>query len=488
MEEKKEDNLIEICIDFYPENYLLGYNKVYYLGIKRVEYVKRIKHIRNKEFMFCCDLLKLKEYEEFDGKVKKEYWTYDNCYMVMDALKMNDINHIKFIMKYIKTDLIYYNSSVICCTLLDYCIKNCSFDVTRYLVEQYNLKYTYNINIMSNIVVQYSDQLFKVKKLSIDNINNIPSLYYYAALNNDLDFMKKLFRLNYRHTDLILLGAAISGNLEIIKWVYANGFENRSPINMKKGYIDRNERRVQADFQYELMRNGHIKCFKYILNRGYAPNVFAIYGAAENGNIENIHWLLDWNKIGNVRNFTLSINRRTEIYSMYEYFLVYGIMSINIKTIKWILQCPLQAVTVRSFELALDLGNVKIITLLAENYKDILNWEIAEYLSDRYYPIIHMTSLQYIFNIKGIKYDDQCMNEILHTKDIELIEYVYKFTKINTKTIATALYIGNINILRWLINNNCKYNYNELKYELQEFDIDFTSLHKFMLESLEKES
>lgn len=89
MELKQNEITIEFLDLFekiFPEKYI--YKSVY-------------TNIKNLNFVKCGDMLKLEEYGEFEKQFKYDYFSMDNCVLVIDTIKSNNAEHFKYLLNYI---------------------------------------------------------------------------------------------------------------------------------------------------------------------------------------------------------------------------------------------------------------------------------------------------------------------------------------------------------------------------------------------------
>lgn len=126
------------------------------------KYIISTEDKTNKNFYFCCDLLKLKEYKEFEKKIKNEYWSLDNCLMVRETINSDDLDLFKYILKYIN---ITNMGNIIC-----YCRINNKINIYEYL---YNLTPNYIITHKIEITCYVCQILFTMNYTWECNKNKI---------------------------------------------------------------------------------------------------------------------------------------------------------------------------------------------------------------------------------------------------------------------------------------------------------------------------
>ena len=215
---------------------------------KEKVYIKINDNIKNLNFVKCCDLLILKEYEEFEKLIKKEYYTMDNCIMIIDVINSNDVDHFKYILKFIHFKNLH-NILLYCFVknhnnLIDYIMKNnpqfnsyvkyieLSINNTKYYFNKYINKikfgesypllyimttlkigdYDYGENILSKLDMYCTDSIYERKSViymdfSMDNCTKIILDKKYIKIYDILKNSKKLcsYTIVYHLTDYIHL-------------------------------------------------------------------------------------------------------------------------------------------------------------------------------------------------------------------------------------------------------------------------------------------
>lgn len=171
-------------------------------------------NLTNKSFVFACDLLKLKEYKEFEeSKISKNYWKLDNCLMVTETLQSNDVNHYKYIEQYIEVKNIEH--------LIYYCCYIGSFQIMDYLMMKCNKKLHYNV--LAYISVKHS--LYFIKKYSklikVDAYMLCQTIKY-KNLDNVKWILDKIKYVSDEYMDNVNDISSDYGTIEILNYLYTN--------------------------------------------------------------------------------------------------------------------------------------------------------------------------------------------------------------------------------------------------------------------------
>lgn len=154
------------------------------------KYIIKNNNGKNKDFMFCCDLLKLKEYDEFEKKIKNIFWNMDNCYIIMDCIKDNNTKHFKYISKFINIA----NPE----QLLIYCCKNNYINIVYILIDTYDLKHIqlYVEQSMLGGSIKMFNKYLDMMKLSKELFNN-------TIISGNIDNLKILEKLHKKKGSLL---------------------------------------------------------------------------------------------------------------------------------------------------------------------------------------------------------------------------------------------------------------------------------------------
>ena len=212
--------IIEICYDSEELDFMTIASDV---PIK-FNHIKKYNNVKNKKFVFCCDMLilslespKQKKYEEFEKLIKNEYFSMDNCIMIIDVINTNNVEHFKYILQYIKFKtnkqleiLCYYCSQRRLFNIVEY--------INNYLLDDLNMYYCVVISMLSGSMYLYK----KYKHLIKDTENAILT---YASSYGDLSIMKFLVEDGCKSNCYILPYSTMSKDLSIVKWVIGNLYD-----------------------------------------------------------------------------------------------------------------------------------------------------------------------------------------------------------------------------------------------------------------------
>ena len=251
MEEKK----VEVTIDF-------GYGSLY--DIKKMIHIKKYDYVKEKDFVFCCDLLNLKEYDEFEKKLKDKYWNYDNGIMVMDVIKQNNVKHFEYILQYITITAAYFEDIII------YCGENKLFSLIYYILDNklVNSKYHYEIAASSSISVGSLDVIKKYSHMLKHFPQRVSNM---SVLNGDIKNIQYLKKIGYRFNNTLNYIIA-SNNVENINWFKRNGVRILNNFNLNTipniklptmvWLIQNRNINFSVNIVSQIIRNGNINIIK----------------------------------------------------------------------------------------------------------------------------------------------------------------------------------------------------------------------------------
>ena len=161
--------------------------------------------VLDNNFIFCCDLLKLEEYKEFDKKVKKEYFTLYNSYLIIDTITNNHVESFKHLLKSIKIKNI--DEVLLYCCGTTY--NNITDYILKYNADLLDYKKYIDINIKSGSI--YLIKKFNNVKLN----NNWLILLAKKGKLSDVKWLSKKIKLS----DKIFEVAIENNNTEVINWL-----------------------------------------------------------------------------------------------------------------------------------------------------------------------------------------------------------------------------------------------------------------------------
>lgn len=197
------------------------------MNIKKVEILTKENHpnglkiygnsSKSKNYNNCKNFLIEKKYNEFKKLIKNKYWSYNNGLMVIDILKLDNIDQFKYILNFINVSnmehIVYY-----CCV---YGLKN----IAIYLIEKYNYK---NYDKYVKLSIEYNPYILNKY---MDKIILNKDIFRLAALTHkNTNLLKRLKNLGCPYDEYVFSNAAENGNLESIKWLYLNNFPHNGMV------------------------------------------------------------------------------------------------------------------------------------------------------------------------------------------------------------------------------------------------------------------
>lgn len=287
---------------------------------KFYDFANDCKEQRNKDFMFCCDLLKLKEYKEFEKKVKFKYFNLDNFRLVRETIDSNNVEHFKYILDYVNIQNME--------EVLLYCCKHGFNNIVDYILDnnkqfnKYNLYMEYS-SMNSLYLVKKYRKIYKDINLNVRVINN-------TVATNNMENIKWLMENNYNFNFTTLNYAIGTNNLEIIKFVRKN-----------------NKNRCYTNNIYSCgVSTGNITIMNWIYKQKSKPgeqgfdliqNYRAYESATEENNMEMLNWLYDHNCCRHQydRNITIDNNDFRNKRVMREIY-INAMKHKNIKMLNWL--------------------------------------------------------------------------------------------------------------------------------------------------------
>ena len=240
------------------------------------KYVIEQNYLRDKDFMFCCDLLKLKEYEEFEKKIKPEYYVNDNFLLVMETINTNDVEHFKYIEKYI--ELKYINDITLYCYLnnlnniADYLLLQCkNFDYENCAFLSEGRGYIY-FTIKYHKYLDFNDYKYMSKVIKYGSLKEIQFIYnkynpklkhgtyeIYNITVGKLEWLHKYNKKLHQHSILIIIR---KNNIILMKCLIKHKYKFIRSICTALSTIGSLEmiRLISTKFDYN--------CIEYIITRG----------------------------------------------------------------------------------------------------------------------------------------------------------------------------------------------------------------------------
>ena len=439
-----------------------------------IDFTKRVyDNITNKNFVWCCDLLILKNYKEFEKILKREYLSMDNGIIVIDVVNSNDVEHFKYILDYVE---IYDIERV-----LFYCLPKGLFNIVDYIL---------NNNPEFDKYEKYIDESFMSNSLEFYN-----------------KYIKKCEDFNYGHH---FRAIAKTGNINFVKKF----------INTYKYF--------EPEVLYEATKNGNIEVIKYLVENKdkLGPQEYVLYGAVLNGNIENIKYLLQKGYMfnedidGTESEFDEAIYKNN--FEILDWLLEKGCkfgpetfsaaaVEGNLKIMKWLLKhgCKFNN---RTFNKAIEYGNIKNLEWLVENgckvtknalhYNTSSNWKEVQAWGNNsrttfVTPMVYLNNmLKYgnldkikeiealinVYKITYVQYKNTLFKDLIKNNKLDIIKLLrgYRNEKKDSnapvflypkETFHLAVRHGNIKIIQWLLLDGLEYKYE--KGHLNVVDIMF---------------
>ena len=439
-----------------------------------IDFNKRVYYnITNKNFVWCCDLLILKNYKEFEKVLKREYLSMDNGTMIIDVVNSNDVEHLKYILDYVE---IYDIERV-----LFYCLPKGFFNIVDYILnnnpefDKYG-KYI-DKSFMSNSLEFYNKYIKKCKYFSYDrHFLNIVGTGNIKFVKKFISKLKYINNPNYIDNNILFI-AVTNGNIEIIKYL-----------------ISKNMTVCQYNVLYGAVLNGNIQNIEYLLLEGYKfhndiNNNRSEFGAAiYKDNFEILDWLLE-------KGCTFGPNTFDEAAEQ-------G----NLKIMKWLLQheCKFGG---RTFYNAIEYGNIKILEWLVYNgceiikdgqkYNTSYNWkEVNTWCENNNMHNISQnnylnSTIKYSNNYNEIKKTINTYNQLslpfnkynfkmlIENNRLNVIKLLRGYRN-NIKNLKSKVYQysdasfnfavihGNIEMLKWMLMDGLKYEYYQSKFQAYE--------------------
>lgn len=270
-------------------------------------HIKKYDNVKNKEFVFCCDLLILvsesneidesNDYKEFEKLIKKKYWTMDNCILIIDTVNTNNVELFKYVLQYVK-----FKDKKDINLLCMYCCQKGLFKIVdyigKYLLDEIDKYHCVIFSMLSGSMELYN----KYK----DSLEDKSEILNYACYYGNLDNIKQLRNDGAEYSGNTLRNACINGNITNMQWLIDNGYRLefnayygvlKSKINRMENikWLYQNKCPIINTISTFVPRLGTIEILEYFINIrlqyfGKEPNSY--YGeAAGNKNIEMIKYL-----------------------------------------------------------------------------------------------------------------------------------------------------------------------------------------------------
>ena len=278
MELKQNEVTIEFLDLFkktFPEKYI--YKSVY-------------TNIKNLDFVKCCDMLKLEEYGEFEKQFKYAYFSMDNCVIIIDTIKSNDVEHFKYILNYITIKNL---EDVLC-----YCCKNNYDNIVEYILYN-NINFN---NYQKYIELSLLGGSLKLVKKYKDKIILSKDMFTNAIFANYKDCLTYLQENKCKHHKNVFTTAILNQKINSIEWLIGSGFKCNTK-NINALIYSNNEEIFEIfgsileanDLIIPLCNYGNLNTFKYIHKRKALKIKTSIIHKIQDINI--VKWLLENNLV-----------------------------------------------------------------------------------------------------------------------------------------------------------------------------------------------
>lgn len=461
----------------------------------KYKYKKTYNNVKNKDFVKCCDLLLLKEYDQFEKLIKREYWSMDNYIMFMDTINTDDIEHYNYISQYIRIDRKIPS------------IMNKNYDPNAWLWnlqsdEVYILqKYNIFMHCCNNNLKNLANYMFK-NYIYNSNDNSLGrgriTCYFTNSMfhSKNLEYIKFVVRYNNKIT--IRNIRHIWNNIETLEWVLKNTNIAESYSNILKNIRDIESTKTldliykyakkhisQVDTLTILIENNNIIMINWCLNNNFklhyslyeaasnrnSLNIMKLlykngcnkiyketmYNAIKNNNLEMVEWLIDKNteySYKNLQNVMIYDINKLIIKKVFYYVLHYNEInqSIGEQKIEWVDLLLSQCIG--------DRFNYSLI----DSAVRLQSYDAMEHLYKNNYKYNHKTLIQAIYNndldqfkwLRGYRYNEEQKEMIYSPKLLKLNQYEQPYIcKFHSCLYSSAVIKNNLKFIKWLKLNNC---------------------------------
>ena len=437
----------------------IKFNKEYKCILDYIWYTKTYNNIKNKNFVWCCDLLIIKNYKEFEKVLKKEYLSMDNGIIIIDAINLNDVDHFKYILEYVEI----YNIE----NILLYCLTKGLFKIVDYILNNNPEFKDYGnyieLSLFSHSLKFYNKYKDKCEYLDYNTFLNI---FAYIGDMKKIDWVvenlkygkasssftfgaredKEVWIKNAPH---VMYYAALNGNLENIKYLQNNieKFGN------------------QEKELYGAVESNSIKILDYLLNRGYTF-IYDVYGLSEfdvainNDNFEILDYLLKKGCRFGSRTFELAIKNG------------------NIKIINWLItnKCEIDIYAQKNID---SPNYVELINIFELNkipihnptilLRNIINYETKQDIIpsiEKYYKINKTFYFEHLIKNNKLNIIKLLRGYRNNKRDLAAPVFEYHYNTFNI-----VIRCGNIEMLKWMLKDGLKYKYYEEKYRYKPNEV-----------------
>lgn len=367
-------------------------------------YVVVQNYLKDKDFVFCCDLLKLKEYEEFKKRIKNKYYVYDNFSLVMETINANDAEHFKYIETYIKLE--YINDITL------YCYMNNLNNIADYLLLQCknfdyeNCAYLSGLNGYIYFIIKYNNHL-NFNKYDVNN--KMPWVMQYGTLK-EIQFMQK----------------------KGIKFCY-NVYAMSTVTIDKLAWLHKNNLQLRKDSTKIIIQTNNVIILKYLLKHKYKITRDMFLEAIKFSSLEIVKLVYDNLE---VKKFASHFKKCIQYYSI-QRGNIQILEFLHEKKIKFS-NDSMNNIKANKKNVLLFLKNIKCplltkklqLNAISNNDIPLLSWLInlkSFRHKDSLYLAIKNNNLKMVKFMYEHKweFDNHCFNIACEKTDIKLIKYIH---------------------------------------------------------------
>lgn len=385
------------------------------------DYEKRFDNIKNLNFMKCCDLPILKEYEEFEKLIQPEYWKLDNCIIIIDTVKQNNVEHYIYIEQYVQIQNIEY--------LFHYCCSENLYNIVKYLYTNYIIHFKINGNInLESILLDASFKFgdYNIVKYILSKINNNIIRGWrerYASYKITYDLFYKLYK--HKNIKLLLLVLEKVKCPKIIDLIIKDAIKNNFSIPMIQSLYNVGYRFTSEMYGYH----------------SYSEINEAIYVK----NIDMVKWLIAHKcKIQDSIAFAIRYDH-------------YNIVKLLVNNGGY--------VSAKSTNILLQYKNYSLLQYLNDNSSHKIYYNMEQ--------LILLNNTKLFLWIIGYNYTKNMpLEDMLQCNNGNLIKFnPSKVHGFNERDLSAAIFINNFDIARWLHGyKNIDYYGDEYKNNEWKFD------------------
>lgn len=359
--------------------------------------------------------------EPKNESLKYRYEEYD---VVTDLIRNNDFNNIKMIF-----DSLSYKTRTI---IPAYCAYYDNRDGILFCAD-----HGYGWNNLATTFAVMNDNLDLIKWAKKNNFYITKKIINLAAFYGRLDILN-WYNENYFLSNEDICGSALRGMiftpenrtspLDILKWLGDYGYLQR------KLQIDRSMVHFMKDDSFTFNEEEYLKILEHIVNINlYIPAGSTTFNKlVQFGSIKLLEWLIS---IG----FYFSLNA-----------FYYAAKDNSIEKIEWLISHGLSVAHLCS-EVA-RAGNLEILKWAIERgYGYTISTETLNYA----FKSNNKELIEWLINEKKIKITSY--TNVIAYRDLEILEWAKaENVHFNPNNLSEALSTGDLNIIKWVIENGCR--------------------------------